>query len=537
MKPRIAHLALPIMIAAATQAAGQNALGDGRKNDASLQQGSGGTNTAVNNDLQNSLSLRNAIVTGNAPGGMSFRGNLGYVGSREFRGELGSDDLFSFRRDSLYSGISGLGLRGTDALQYQFAMTTGSRPPSAIAGSLAISRDAFMPTVSGINTAVGSNATSTTGAIQRVDSAEQTNAVGAGLWRLRSSAGYITDKSLSSSYIGTINTGQGSYDLTASPLDGLRVIDPNAVSAQAMSSRNSSTANTTGRVNANSPQTSIGVAPISTGYQQIVDQLRGTYNQESEDGTGTEQDYVDRIMDQNAKIRAYIEGIRNEAIQNAAEAEPAEGQNNTETDTEDLTPEEKLLRDLESFNVDPAVIETLRQSNVMVERLVAGANPEELDYFAVHMNQGRDAMRTGNYFNAEARFSMALSIKPGDPTAAISRIHAQIGAGLTLSAGANLRLTLTENPTMITARYAAGLIPNENRMRDVAGKLQVLADGAGIEARQAALVLSYIGYQIRDDALVKEGLDRLELESNDRLAGLLRLMWLSDDKEPGAEGE
>jgi hypothetical protein len=536
MKRQAAFL---ILVAAAMPASGQNALGDGRKNDASLQQGSGGTNSAINNDLQNSMALRNAIVTGNAPGGMSFRGNLGYVSSREFRGELGSDDLFSFRRDSLYSGISGLGIRGTDALQYQFAMTTGSRPPPSIAGSLAISRDSFMPSVSGINTAIGTDAQSTTGAIQRIDSAEQTAASGAGLWRLRSSAGYITDKSLSSSYIGTITNEQGAYDLTASPLEGLKVIDQQAVSAQALASRNTSTANTSGRIDSDSPDTLVGATPISTGYQQIVDQLRGRYDQESETGTSSEQEYVDRIMDQNAKIRAYIEGIKSQAVIDPDPIETPEGTEDTDpaVEYEDMTPQEQLLHDLESFDVDPAVIETLRQSNVMVEDLVAGTDLVDRDYFAIHMKQGRDAMRTGNFFNAEARFSMALSIKSGDPTAAIFRIHAQIGAGLTLSAGANLRLTLTDNPTMITARYANGLIPSDARLADVASKLQVLAEGSGIESRQAALVLSYIGYHTDNNALIREGLDRLDLESEDRLANLLRLMWLSDDSEPDAEGE
>jgi len=540
MKRCFAHTALLILVAAAAPVAGQNALGDGTKNDASLARGSDGVNPMINNDLQNSMALRNAIVTGNAPGGMSFRGNLGYVGSREFRGELGSDDLFSFRRDSLYSGISGLGLRGTDALQYQFALTTGSHPPSSIAGSLAISRDSFMPSVSGISTAVGSDAHSTSGTIRRVDAAEQVGASGAGLWRLRSSAGYVTDKSLSTSYIGTIDTGEGGrYDITASPLGGLRVIDPPAVSANAQALRSTGTANTTGRVESTSPETAVGTTQMTTGYQQIMDQLRGRYDQESEAGTASERDYATQIIEQNAKIKAYIEGIRTEALRGLESSEDTEenGEPEPEIDEEDLTSQQRLLRDLESYNVDPAVIETIRKSSVLVEDLVAGINPAGQDYFAIHVKSGRDAMRSGNYFNAEARFSMALSIRSGDPTASISRVHAQIGAGLTLSAGTNLRLTLTDNPAMITARYAPGLIPSDARLREVATRLQELADGSGIEARSAALVLAYIGYQLESRALIEEGLDRLDLESEDRLANLLRLMWISAEAANDADSE
>ena len=58
-------------------------------------------------------------------------------------------------------------------------------------------------------------------------------------------------------------------------------------------------------------------------------------------------------------------------------------------------------------------------------------------------------------------------------------------------------------------------------------------DGAGLRARQSALVLAYIGYQLNDDAVTKEGLDRLELETEDRLAALLRLIWL--DNQPVGE--
>ena len=531
MKRRFGHLAPLILLAAAMPASGQNALGDGTKNDASLAKDSGGINSAINTDLRDSLALRNAIVTGNAPGGMSFRGNLGYVSSREFRGELGSDDLFSFRRDSLYSGISGLGLRGTDALQYQFALTTGSRPPSSIAGSLAISRDSFMPDVSGINTAIGADARSTSGTIRRVDSAEQTAASGAGLWRLRSSAGYFTDKSLSTSFVGTINAGEGvQYDVTASPLGGLRLVDPLAVSAGAQALRNSGTANTTGRVESTSPETALGGTQLVTGYQQIVDQLRGRYDAESESATTSERDYVNQIVEQNAKIKAYIEGIQSEALQGFEEqAPPGDGEPEIEIDEEDMTPQQRLLRDLESYNVDPAVIETIRQSNVLVNDLVSGMKPADRDFFAVHMKQGRVAMQSGSFFNAEGRFSRALSIRAGDPTASISRVHAQIGAGLTLSAGTNLRQTLTDNPTMITARYAPGLIPSDTRLEEVAQRLSELASGAGIEARSAALVLAYIGYHLQDEALVAEGLDRLDLESEDRLANLLRLMWITEE--------
>ena len=507
-------------------ASAQNANGSGNKLDRSNQKGSGGVNTPVQNDLQQSLMLRNAIVTGNAADGMSFRGNVGYVADREFRGELGSDDLFSFRRDSLYSGISGLGIRGTDALQYQFAMTTGSRPPSSIAGSLAISRDSFLPTVAG--TGVQSNAISPTdGQIRRVDPADQQDIEGAGLWRLRSASGYLTDKSLASSYVGTINTGQGTaYDVTASPLEGVRVFDPASVSPDSGLLRPQNLTGTQNLVERLTPNTSAAIdADGMTGHEKILSSLRDSYGQQT---TTEPSDLVKQMLDQNAKLSEYIQGIKSTIEPLELEDPDSQTPETEPVDDEDLSPRERLLKDFESMNIDPAVIEAMRQSSATVDELVAQTNPAERNYYAIHLNKGHKSMTDGNYFDAEARFALALSIKPGDPTASIARAHAQIGAGLTMSAATNLRETFTLNPTMITAHYAPGLIPPDSRLREMVPRLQSLAAGPGLRARQSALVLAYVGFQLRDEAIIKEGLDRLELETEDRLAAILRLVWLDD---------
>ena len=73
--------------------------------------------------------FQDAIVTGRAAGGLSFQGDLGYGSALEFRGELGSDVTYAFRRDSAISGIAAQGVSGTDALRFQFALSTGSALP------------------------------------------------------------------------------------------------------------------------------------------------------------------------------------------------------------------------------------------------------------------------------------------------------------------------------------------------------------------------------------------------------------------------
>ena len=521
--------AAAILLFCSLPASAQNAIGSGNKLDKSPQKGSGGVNQPTQNDLQESLRLRNAIVTGNAAGGMSFRGSVGYVGEREFRGELGSDDLFSFRRDSLYSGISGLGIRGTDALQYQFAMTTGSRPPSSIAGSLAISRDSFAPTVE--NFGADSNALSQgEGPIRRVDPAAQQQAAGTGLWRLRSASGYLTDKSLTTSYIGTLNTGQGqSYDVTASPLEGVRLFDPASVSPNSQSLR-PQTNNNQNLVERLAPDNSaLADSTGLTGHEQILSRLRDSYTHDAADNASA-QDLVRQVLNQNDKLREYLEGIKAfQTLDPTLDGEvPENGTPEEQVPDEELTPPDRLLRDFERMDIDPAIIEAMRSSSTTVDELIQNATPSDRNYYALHLNQGHQSMMDGNYFDAEARFALALSIKPGDPTASIARVHAQIGAGLTMSAATNLRETFTVNPTMISAHYAPGLIPPASRLRDMVPRLETLSDGAGLRARQSALILAYIGYQLNDDAVIKEGLDRLELETEDRLAALLRLVWLDD---------
>ncbi|MEL7473383.1 MAG: hypothetical protein AAGK04_08700, partial [Planctomycetota bacterium] len=100
----------------------------------------GQANVAPRRSFADEIRFRNAIVTGNAPGGRSFRGDVGYTAPFEFRGELSTDDNFAFRRDAFFGGLAGVGIRGTDALQYQFALTTGSSVPPALAGALSFGR-------------------------------------------------------------------------------------------------------------------------------------------------------------------------------------------------------------------------------------------------------------------------------------------------------------------------------------------------------------------------------------------------------------
>jgi hypothetical protein len=94
----------------APAASAQDALGGGNALDNNFGVGSGGVNQ---NARQENFRARNNIVTGNVAAGRGFRGSVGYVADYAFRGQLGSDDLFSFRADSAFSSIDYMNYMGT----------------------------------------------------------------------------------------------------------------------------------------------------------------------------------------------------------------------------------------------------------------------------------------------------------------------------------------------------------------------------------------------------------------------------------------
>ena len=521
------------MVLAAGSAFGQDALGDGRRLDANQQVGSGGVNAAVRADFSAANALRAAIVTGNAPGGLSFRGNVGYAAPREFRGELGSDGLFEFRRDSLYSGLSGQGIRGTDALQYQFALTTGNRPPPSLSGGLTVSRDSggFGSTVDPAQALRDSTRATgdTSASLTRVDPTSFGDERGAGLWRMRSSAGYLTDRSIAESMVGGFENRSGeSIGVSASPLGGVRTFEVSPRSEQMRDPAAVPSEFSTPAGQPDTSDTSVLVEGLSP-FERVTAGVRDEYARNA----GLESDQsraVQLVEEQNQKLREFLESVREPAAplptgDDAAEAAEAGASPGGD---ERLAARDRLIKQLDALGVERGAIEALRSSEIRVDDLIDSRRLLGQDFYATHVAEGRELLRAGRFFDAEARFSMALSVREGDPIASIGRVHAQIGAGLFLSASLNLRETFTEHPMLIAARYAPDLLPTAERTRSVVDRLNARIDQDGGEARAAALLLAYVGRHSNDEALVRRGLSRLDRDGVDPLSQLLRLVWLND---------
>lgn len=549
----------------------QDALGDGRALDNNLS--TRGRLNRERSNLRQELAFRNAIVTGNAPGGLSFRGDVEYFAPGEFSGEeLGSNDLFAFRRDSLRSGIAGMGIRGTEALQYQLSLTTGSRPPSNLVGQYTVSRSG-----SGMS---GSRIPQGQGGTIQPEGLEQRPALdpegddrGTMLWMLRSPSAYMSNSSLQTSAIRNVQGEDGVYTMTASSLRGVRL---SPVPELAEGDRTGATPGSPARTGATN------TTPASQSNRLPT----GSDAETGEDGDGVETMHgrlLRRLGEQEASRRqenvfdtgpsiserviAMAETLRSAAVAqeadeatDAADAADAAGRGVNEAE-EDVFAEEgdgldwtrEPASDLgsgrRSIRFDPETMRLLRGNGEPVERYVTGDTAGR-DFYAEHMKAGQDLMADGRYFDAEERFAHALGLKRGDVTAQVARLHAQIGAGLFLSASLNLQSLIMESPEVFGTRYAADMLPSPDRLDEL--KLlfrSTITDGtdrhrmsAPSIRRASGVLMAYIGYQTEDTALIREGLDDFRDRVNAgttageplplevRLEAFLRAMWLP---EPG----
>jgi len=591
----------------AAAANAQNALGDGRGLDANT--GQGGRVNYERPSFSQELQFRNAIVTGNAPGGLSFRGDLGYRASGEFAGDIGSDDLFSFRRDSLYSGLAGMGIRGTDALQYQFSLTTGARPPQNLTGDLSYGRDSLYQSASSVNNSM----TTTTIGRNPLDadarglglyqaSAQESELSDAITGTLRSSSAYTTTTSLSPVILSTFEQGieRRPFGLTASVLTGVTTVPMR--SPQNAGNQQGTGANPTGVPrDPTAPRT-------PTAYEQVLERMRTrAEEQAARNGQTTNTmpggeapgDRMDEISKRLEALRAGLMGAN-------APGDPAPGQTQTQPQTQpqtrpqtppqNQTPDQPGMRpaggpggadpqpatdpgganpsatgpgqinpgatnpagtgvtnpagealraeyDPARYAVDAATLELIRAGEAPLTGFI-DPNAEGRDLYSEHMRAGERLIAAERYFDAEERFARALSLKPGDPTAQIGRAHAQLGAGLSLSAAVNLRSLFVLHPEMMGARYAGRLLPSPDRIDLLIDNLRERAGLIKVPGRpeeelstriSSALLLSYLGYQNNRPEVIEEGFGVVRAVGSPediRLVTILSQVWTPDPAAP-----
>ncbi len=573
-------LAAGLAIGMASVADAQNAL------DKNLQQGSGGINPAKRT-IAEDLRIRNAIVTGNAPNGASFRGDVGYRAPGEFQGHLGSNDTFAFRRDSIGSGLAGAGIRGTEGLQYQFGASTGvAGAGQSGLGSVLVQRSGTAPSVGDIRQAEQLGiprlpVLSGPGHTLEAEPPIVQETRGLSLLSLRSPSAYTANRGFVPSVIATSQTASGeSWALTASPLRGVvyrpmaddqpggnvqnpvtkpgetlaeKPVNPNAGAQKSVNDRLDTSLDTRSGLNEIEMRidSRLGVEkkpeePTTETKPDSAPAIPGSPSDTSKSSAipGGLKPWRERLADLRKDLSedqtARIAPKPKKADDDLKARSPADADQNG--DTKDADNAKDSDDRTSRRGVSKASKELIRSA--AGEPLQRYA-PEGFDAYAENMARAQEHMAAGRYFDAEQRFVAAGSSKGGDAMAAVGRVNSQIGAGTFTSAAMSLRSVFSAHPEIIAVRYDAKIMPTSQRLTSATDRLReiITQDRAG--ARDPALVLAYIGYQTGNVAQTREGLDALDAslaagqpggiapnDANSRLADLLRDVWLNPGVAP-----
>ena len=547
--PPVILLSICGLAFATAPAIAQDALGDGRALDANLAVGSSGRNFEGRNYSQE-LAYRNAIVTGNVPGGFAFRGDVGYSAANDFRGATAADDIFEFQRDAFFSGLATRGIGGISAIQSSLAYAVTGQSQGLV-GDVIIN-----------SPVVGANAGEFTGS-PRATRIDIYGTIGG---TLRSPSAIKIQELDRPSFMNTISDANGNTIayVGASDLLGVRPLSPQNATFGATDAQQEQDIlerlredPTLSRPLDTDDEERFGSARPAP-YQQLLDALTVP---------------IDRI---DSQINTEIDGQLNTQI------DPTQSQTPT---TRFTPPEDPLdtvrdaLRESERaanpFNrvsgdiTDPSAdvgdsdnpeTEDAQRPKTIQERIDEAVEAAErvlgrtvsMDglrtssedpIFRHHFEAGVDLLRRGRYFDAEERFSAAIQLAPGDPMAAVGRLHSQIGAGMSLSAGTNLRRLFTAYPEMMAARLDRELVPRGDRLDQIRSLLRKRMNQANIMNDDAASLLAYLGVQTGNADDVVDGLARFkelsvdpETGKPDAFASLLEAAWLAK-LEPSAGDE
>ncbi|MBL0871468.1 MAG: hypothetical protein IBJ18_12920 [Phycisphaerales bacterium] len=190
-------------------------------------------------------------------------------------------------------------------------------------------------------------------------------------------------------------------------------------------------------------------------------------------------------------------------------------------------------------------LQSMRQGERLKSLLSADAEKNLPDY-AKLMTDAAAALSAGRYFDAETLYTRAMFISPdplsataGDVMARVGRVHAQLGAGLTMSSATALRALFIDHPEMLPVRYDPAAILPAKRAEALAQELS-LEMGKGMTALgdESAFLLAYLGFQFDNQTWLDEGLKRMKLRASDmdlaraEQALAARRIWGNEKTEP-----
>ncbi|HVZ94288.1 MAG TPA: hypothetical protein VG797_07250 [Phycisphaerales bacterium] len=552
---------------APSAAHGQNALGDGRTLDRNLRRDSGGFNDPAKN-WRAEADFRNAIVTGNVAGGASFRGNVGYTAPNDFRGQAGTNDLFQFQRDAVSSALALNNVRGLNGLKVTFdqtiygqtagiggemivnrpAIAAGARsiadPASAttthdladrfgmLKGSLRsvaeyYSQLATQPSVIGFPSKTESGELPpllTASNLQGIKALKQTNsAFGvdeklAGQFSLsptvkqqqEAEKAQEAERKARTPFDNFVESARVKTETLFQPLDDGR-LEPGRVEGDRPNATPRPVDPDAKVVTPAVPETEKGEKPKSdtppllppgvapkepepepkTVFDRIMDDARKQFGRAPE--TPEEKKHRELFNPEPKEKSRSLLDPQPEREETGKDKKDKDGKGAKEASTE----EDSMAR----------IIRLLKTDRVNVDTLKTDSGNSAYDR---HMREGEASLASGAYFDAEERFTAAIAVRPGDAMAAAGRVHSQIGAGLYVSAALNLRNLYRAYPEMLFAQFDAKLLPSGERLEKVRAQLRERMKPEELMARDAGLLLAYLGVQTGNKADVADALKRLD---------------------------
>jgi hypothetical protein len=550
---------------------GQNALDAGNSGDAldaGLGAGPGGgrrNSTRIEDNFRN----RNLVITGNVAGGRGFRGSVGYSAEDDFRGRLGSNDQFTFRANSAFSDPQ-LFRSGSTMQQLRFGQNLGIieyrrsgsaiETPSNVSSSTAVTNSAAtgfrMDEIADVR--LKADRFSQVSMSRNVqDSAAEPRIVGIA-YDEKGDTLVLDASALRGLSIQPVNTylqtiGLSSFDTARLRDDKMAGRGDTSRIGVPFESRFESVRPEEARLETSTTPDRVE-RPVQKDFQTVLEKIAERYA-ELEGGDINADPKVLRALDEKYKeLRERLSGA-NRSDRNAkpdakdklrlegerplrgsdrdidrpdkpkdGEGKPGEKVKEDEQEGEtkgdaEREPEVEIApSDQQKSAADFGVI--LRHGQ-RIERFSSDGD----DRFNEIMRDAEQMLKDGQYFDAERRFGHALRFTPEHPLGAAGMGHAQIGAGLYLSASLTLQRLFTRTPEMIDVTYSEALLPTRDLMMKTAetmrGRLNEESD-----RRSNGFLLAYVGRQLGDKKMIEEGTNTmLAADAEDELAKLMQSVW------------
>ncbi|MEC9157040.1 MAG: hypothetical protein VYB77_02800 [Planctomycetota bacterium] len=539
----------------------------GRSLDANMFMGYAGQRDTTNRpSFRPDYQVGNLLVTGSIAGGKNFRGAVGYLAPKDFREEVGSDEIFpelqgsalsqiqyvnSPMANSRYASAAGLGL-----YEYRRDYTpSGEVYNSLQAGSINQDRirldrtNAYTSSSNLYDTAVTPSSlylmveaesdddmliSVESNALQGIYSRKMDPLIpqaGIDLFQRASIYSGIRNGTMDRDEVGLAYRSPTTNVAAEYALNGLgQPIEPVGAAGDRL------------RVDARSRLQSESELDA---YEQVVRALVEQYQDDESVNLSVNPEVLERVREEMDLVRSLTTGIRRESSSGdgrlfssplfeeestmdlepdpAASTAPPGGEETDESASEEEQAEQ--ISDEERREFLRRAAETIRNGG-RIDSFVEGQRGR----IAELMERGEELLARGAYFDAEARFDHVLDINPGNPLALLGRANAQLGAGLFLSSALSLRKVFGNYPEIIGTRLASRLLPNRTRLIFAKNRLAERIE-RGKDLPSYGLCLAYVGRLLGEPDTVREGLSLMDAGvENESLAFILGEVWL--DEEP-----